>query len=333
MLADNAIILTLLQWLHSIHSERADGERKATIDNYLEWLRRHNHQELLKTIVESRDAVTKLEFLVEANHAELLGLSDHLLNAISDTRGHLATELKGIKTSLSNLLTKEEMQDMLVELTERVRLQYVAKQQQVPSRDILRYQALGNRLAEFRTQMHVVEVLDSKGLISPDRILTLHKDMFPDGFAWAGVLRTESVVIAGMFGTATRAENLLLESRIEISLTPPQNIPKALELWCDQWNSQFHDLLFATDLAKAVALANFHYEFSMIHPFLDGNGRASRIILDQQASLLHKHSLHLELNREKYYKAFQFGNLGSTDQLTSLIYEAINQAKQSLDVD
>ena len=330
MLAEIGIMLTLLQWLHTIQSERADGEREVTIDGYLEWLRRHNHQELLDAILESRDAVTKLESFVETNHSELLVLGDQLLAAISDAHGHLAGEIKSIKTSLSNLPTKDEMQDMLAALSAKIQQEYVAKQQEVPSRDILRYRVLGNRLGEFKTQTHVVEVLDGKGEISLDRILMLHKAMFPDGFAWAGVIRTQSAVIAGTFGTAARVVDLV-KSKVEISLAPPESIPKALAALCDQWNGQIHDVLSSSDSAKAAALANFHYEFSMIHPFLDGNGRASRLILDQQGSALHGQSLHLELDREKYYKAFQFGNLGSMEELTFLIGEAIGKAKQSLD--
>jgi len=308
MLAEIGIILTLLQWLHSIQSSRAAQEKKATIDEYLEWLRRHNHQELLDAIVESRDALARLEAFVETNHDELLGLGDQIIEAISDAHGHLASEIKDIKTSLANLPTKDEMQQMLEELTDKIQQQYVAKKQLVPSRDIFRYRVLGNRLAELRTQTQVIEVLDSKGRISPERILVLHKDMFPEGFAWAGVLRTEPVVIASMFGTAARVVDLV-ESRIELTPASPPQIPKALEALCDQWNAEIEAVLQSDDHAKAVALASFHYEFSMIHPFLDGNGRVSRLILDQQASFVHRQALHLQMERDEYYEAFRFSNL------------------------
>jgi Fic family protein len=72
-------------------------------------------------------------------------------------------------------------------------------------------------------------------------------------------------------------------------------------------------------------LAQFHYDFAVIHPFLDGNGRVARLILDQQASFIFRQPLHLQIDREQYYKALRFGNMGSLDELRDLILRAIGK--------
>ena len=328
MWAETGIVLTLLQWLHSIRSSRVASQEKATIDSYLEWLENHNHQELLEAILESRDTLARLEHFVSRHTEELTGFDDRILEAISDVHSDITHEVSSIKTSLGNLPTRNEMLQMLDQLTQNIQ-QYKTSHQLVPSRHILRYQVLGNRLAELRIQAHVVEVLDDRGHIVSDRILRLHKEMFPEGFAWAGVLRTQHVVLADTFGTAARVVDLV-ESRIEVPVAAPQDIPGALATLCDEWNSQVGGLVTAGDRKKALGLANFHYEFAMIHPFIDGNGRSGRLILDQQASFLYRQALHLQIDREEYYRALRFGNLGSIDQLAGLVQQSVKEARQSL---
>lgn len=90
-----------------------------------------------------------------------------------------------------------------------------------------------------------------------------------------------------------------------------QNIQNLLQKF-NEWKKQYHIL-------KAVAL--FHLEFEAIHPFIDGNGRTGRLLLNFE---LIKHGL-LPVNikftdREKYYNSFdEYHEHGNCDYLTNLI--------------
>lgn len=80
----------------------------------------------------------------------------------------------------------------------------------------------------------------------------------------------------------------------------------------EEWKQQHHIL-------KAIAL--LHLEFESIHPFIDGNGRTGRLLLNFE---LIKHGL-LPVNikftdREKYYNSFDEYHINNNaDYLTDLI--------------
>lgn len=80
----------------------------------------------------------------------------------------------------------------------------------------------------------------------------------------------------------------------------------------EEWKQQHHIL-------KAISL--LHLEFESIHPFIDGNGRTGRLLLNFE---LIKHGL-LPVNikftdREKYYNSFDEYHINSNaDYLTDLI--------------
>lgn len=89
------------------------------------------------------------------------------------------------------------------------------------------------------------------------------------------------------------------------------NIDKLLVKY-EAWKQEYH-------IIKAIAL--LHLEFESIHPFIDGNGRTGRLILNFE---LIKHGL-LPVNikftdREKYYNSFdEYHTNSNADYLTDLI--------------
>jgi fido (protein-threonine AMPylation protein) len=72
---------------------------------------------------------------------------------------------------------------------------------------------------------------------------------------------------------------------------------------------------------KAEVLAFYHASFLAIHPFADGNGRVSRIILDVQTKRLLGHPLSTRIGRDEYIGALSVaqgeGNLGDLAKLIS----------------
>lgn len=63
---------------------------------------------------------------------------------------------------------------------------------------------------------------------------------------------------------------------------PPDasQVPTMITDLCDRWKVGFGNL--NTDNERLTAVASFHHEFLVIHPFLDGNGRVARALLLQQ---------------------------------------------------
>lgn len=87
---------------------------------------------------------------------------------------------------------------------------------------------------------------------------------------------------------------------------------------CSRWREEFPNL--RSKEAKLEAVARFHSEFLVIHPFTDGNGRVARAILMQQClDLFGKADMTLMNKGAAYYEALKQGDLGRYGALVDLI--------------
>jgi len=125
---------------------------------------------------------------------------------------------------------------------------------------------------------------------------TIHKKIMNKLFSPTGKLRTETGAIFDQFG------NL-------IYLTPePTEMKKMSKIWFEQATYQ-SQIAWQNQL---ILVAGLHYYFEKIHPFIDGNGRTGRIILQaqlQQTSLFSNLILPLdqyfEENKTTYYQGLE----------------------------
>ena len=114
-----------------------------------------------------------------------------------------------------------------------------------------------------------------------------------------GVFRSVDIHVLGI--TYKTSEPQEIESNID-----------SLLVKYEEWKQQHH-------IIKAIAL--LHLEFESIHPFIDGNGRTGRLLLNFE---LIKHGL-LPVNikftdKEKYYNSFDEYHINNNaDYLTDLI--------------
>jgi fido (protein-threonine AMPylation protein) len=186
------------------------------------------------------------------------------------------------------------------------------------------YKSLADAFADTKIVTDSFSIVASDGSIQLDRITSAHLSMFPVGYTWAGRMRTHSLTIAGHFTATSRTVNPMLSSIITTVL-PPDEIVEKLDGLIDRWNSNIQFLVGDSVDTKVAELASFHQEFLLIHPFTDGNGRISRIILNEQASFLFGKTVRVSFPNTEYFEALHLADLRQPDRLRSLIATNIEQ--------
>ena len=166
-----------------------------------------------------------------------------------------------------------------------------------PPRDWERIQKLG--LASDVTSPETYALRVAQGVRLASATLSLKKEIVPSldtikglhylGFesvhpGWAGKFRAE--------GQEVRAGALICSNVKDIERDLNALRKEMLE-----------NPLKGSRAYKAEVLSFYHASFLAIHPFLDGNGRISRVILNQQCKLLLDHPLQQHFSRTEYTEA------------------------------
>lgn len=85
LMIPSAIVSTLHIW----KSER-DTRRNATIDDYLEWLRRHHHEQLVNQINDNTDLIRGIRQVLESDHDEVMAALERIERVISGVAASIA---------------------------------------------------------------------------------------------------------------------------------------------------------------------------------------------------------------------------------------------------
>ena len=112
-------------------------------------------------------------------------------------------------------------------------------------------------IAEVRNAYAVYETLDELDPYSVDSLLAAHGAMMHGLIDEAGVFRS------GAVGVADSKGNILHMGML------PRYVPENVE--------RLLDWVRDSELPMVIKSAVFHYEFELIHPFADGNGRLGRL--------------------------------------------------------
>jgi Fic family protein len=138
------------------------------------------------------------------------------------------------------------------------------------------------------------------------------------------ILRLHSMVRAGAgdAGAYKRRDSDIIErspdgrTRVRFRTVPASRTPAAVRETIDQWSLRLEERW----THPLIALAAFNLDFLCIHPFRDGNGRVSRLLMRLQSH----HLGHLvgrlvslerliEENKDRYYETLELGSRGWHD--------------------
>jgi Fic family protein len=134
-------------------------------------------------------------------------------------------------------------------------------------------------------------------------IKSIHNLVLADRPEDRGTFRRVNVRIAGAL--TNPVQPYLIEPKIEELL----NNYKV-------WSETMH-------IVERVAI--FHLQFESIHPFIDGNGRTGKLIMNLQLIKEGLPAINIKFaDRRKYYDAFdEYSRTGSTEAMINLVGEAV----------
>ena len=164
---------------------------------------------------------------------------------------------------------------------------------QKPLKDHL--EAVGHRDAF----LYMEELAQRKARLREYEIKTIHSLVLMDKPEDRGVYRRVPVTIAGAF--TQPVQPYLIQPKMEELLRTNEQRKKTMH--------------------PIERIARFHLEFEGIHPFIDGNGRTGRLIMNLELIRNGYPSINVKFtDRKKYYEAFDnYYRDGSADAMIKLI--------------
>jgi Fic family protein len=112
------------------------------------------------------------------------------------------------------------------------------------------------------------------------------------------------------------------------SVEPPQ--PYMIEPMVGELLNDYSTVMTRLYAVERVSL--FHLRLEGIHPFVDGNGRTGRLLLNMQLMQAGYPPINVKFaDRKRYYEAFEdYAATGSPQAMTDLVAEYLNERMSSM---
>lgn len=150
------------------------------------------------------------------------------------------------------------------------------------------------------------------------KLLKLHCELFPENYELAGKIRKVRVCIEG-------------EKSKEPRLLPPpaDKVPHLLKnilLW---WSEKSKQLQNSSKEEKIDAIGQFHHQFLVIHPFMDGNGRVAKLLLGLQFKEQFQKNIKVQFPQKDYYKALSMADRKDRTELNKLLVNLLEKSEKN----
>lgn len=161
---------------------------------------------------------------------------------------------------------------------------------------------------------YIIDIADKETPLTESIIKNIHSLVLMNDAANKGVYRRLPVSIIGA---------------VHI---PPQ--PYLVPVQIEQLLKDYENLKKTFHIVEAISI--FHLRFEGIHPFIDGNGRTGRLILNLELIKAGLLPINIKFSdRKQYYACFDdyYGKKQSSDKLTDLIVQyEIEQLTKRIDI-
>ncbi len=156
----------------------------------------------------------------------------------------------------------------------------------------------------------------TKGLDIP-LLCSLHRALLfqSETQATSGVFRAARVWI-GIAGSSPKNARFVAPE--------PNKVPELIDALLKSWRECYDKLLESSKTEIISSIVRFHHEFLRIHPFLDGNGRLARLLLEQQGhELLSLQNPVVLDDSPAYFDALDAAHKGDLHPLTNVITQSM----------
>lgn len=161
---------------------------------------------------------------------------------------------------------------------------------------------------ELLAQLYFYVFDDFPQALSSQMLSFWHRAWLGNLYPWAGQYRTVDM------------------SKPNIRFASPLQIAKLAQSFEAQYLARFNELPTFNDQQLVAFLAEVHVEFILLHPFREGNGRISRLLLDVMAVKAGAQPLDYSLwdeHKDFYFKAIQAGLAGDYQHIERLIRDVL----------
>lgn len=151
---------------------------------------------------------------------------------------------------------------------------------------------------------------DLPPILNPEIIQRWHGWWLGNVYPWAGQLRSVNM------------------AKPSIDFAAAKYVAKLFDDFSSNYLQQYNNLLSYDEEKLFSYLAESHVEFILIHPFREGNGRISRLLIDVMATKAGYEPLDYTLwdeHKDYYFKSIQAGRDGNFSHMTRLIRDIIKQ--------